>query len=239
MRVLLAILALSISSWGQMLQAVATSKPPASVTKTFSVSQQCKGATTTTSMTCNFTNNPTAGHLVVMAIEGTLGTSPSYTNGASESYTLTPNAASQSGNFARFGYILNASGATNSKNTTISWTGNHEASVWGYDIAVTNGPAVFDTDGGINGDGPGTTINTPAITVAGAGEFMVAVTATGGAVSAPAADATQGVWTGAHGGIDSTTGGMSEFLVNSGTGSIAVNYTSSNNSWYGGEAAFK
>lgn len=67
-------------------------------------------------------------------------------------------------------------------------------------------------------------VGTPSITPAQSGELMYCAVIPADNITAPTVGSTQGVWTGAQ--LDGTAGG-SEYLLSSGTGATACNFTDS------------
>jgi hypothetical protein len=154
------------------------------------------------------------------------------------SYTQSPNSPSTflsgSGQVWLF-YLVAPSNATNS--ITVSWTGTG-GGIWIDDFTVSGGSAVFDADlGGETAVGT-TPVNTPSLTPAGTGELLYSGMTAGGSLTAPAAGATLGNWTGATGGLQLNNG--AEYDLSSVSGANPVDYTQSGGpGWSGMVMAFK
>jgi hypothetical protein len=186
---------------------------------------------------------PTAGNLVCVAFcPGVSVTGLTVKDANNNSYTVTPLSPStfQTGcGQVWLAYLLSAP-ANASATINLSWTTTAQtAPAWVDEFSFTGGSAAFDLDVANNTGVAGTTINTPSITPAGAGELLFAGAAAGGTISAPVAGgaSTNGVWTGAAGAI--TSGDMAEYRLSSSSGATAVNYTQSSGAWSGMAMALK
>ena len=217
---------------------------------------QVTSAWTNSPLTLTLASNPAHGDLVVAAFASigcTNGGPPPVTikDANSNSYTVisTPATLSQavtsglcSGGtvYANLwlGYLLNA--PSNASSTiNVSWSsGQAMGDVWADEFNPSGGSVTFDTSAGVSGgSASGTAISSPSITPSLPNELLYAAAVppelappTGSAcpMTAPAAGAGLGVWTGGAGGIPPLTnyesGGASEYDLNS-SGATAVNFT--------------
>lgn len=174
--------------------------------------------------------NPTKGNLVCIAGiasgAGAIGTiTVQDTN--NNIYTLSPSTPylPPSGGNIIMAYLLSApANATNS--IVVSWTGA-PTNFLGYaeEFSVDVGSILLDTDAAIETAQSGFSIVSPSITPTHGSEMFYAFGDPFDLVTAPAAGASLGVWTGAAGGID-PNGYDAEYSLNQST-STAVNFTCS------------
>ena len=189
-----------------------------------------------TSLTLTLPNNPGTGHDVIVGIQFGNGSSvPVSAVSVGDSnpnwYLQSPNSPFRSPDSSNpssiyLFYLLNApSNAT--RTITIGWPNATNAVAWADEFSSSSGAAAFDTDTGATGAFPDVTINTPGITPAGSHELLYALALPGTNITAPAAGATTGTWTGASGGIDSVvTGGTAEYDLDAGV-TTTPNFTDS------------
>jgi hypothetical protein len=172
--------------------------------------------------------NPGLGSTVCVAIDwsGNAPTSITVKDSNNNVYTAsthTPSALT-GGFYLGLFYLINAP-ANATKTINATWTGVSAGDIWADEFSLTGGTSSFDKDVTAATGNTGTTVNTPTITPAGSGELLYSVAGDGGNITSPAAGATQGVWTGSGGGI--SNGNATEYVLSSGTGAIAPNYTQS------------
>jgi hypothetical protein len=190
-----------------------------------------KGSVTSgTSFTITLGCTPTAGDLVPLIVN-TGGTATSLTakDSNNNSFTLTPHspAVNVSSGKSWALYLLPAP-ANATSSITVSWTGTDVGAGWAEVISITGGAAGFDNDATTSTTGSGNTLNSSSTTPAGSDEFlMAAANEANGPITAPAAGATLGVWTGAQGGIDAgLTDSDAEFDLSASV-ATAVQFTDS------------
>jgi len=197
------------------------------------------GSSSANSLSVVLTSNPVAGNVVCVGlIVASTISALSVSDSNSNTYTVTPSSPfNAAAGTVALAYIVAPSNAT--KTINLSWTATATfCAAWAEEFTVSGGTPSFDKDATGSGS-TGTAINSPSISPTGNGELLWATANPGSTITAPAADATAGVWTGAHGGIDSTTGAMSEYDLSS-SGSVAVNFTQSPSSnWTAMSMAFK
>jgi len=190
------------------------------------------GSQTTISVV--LTPAPVTGHVVCVALllsGGTPITGLTIKDANNNSYTVTPNSPSSGGPapFPVFlAYLLSAP-SNASATITAAWTSPAQgAELFADEFAVLGAAATFDVD--IAGNGlTGTTINSPTITPAHSKELLYAAAGGTGTMTAPTANATIGVWTGAGGGIQDAAA-MAEYILNGST-ATAVNFTQTSGDW--------
>lgn len=187
-----------------------------------------------TSATITLSTNPVAGNVVTVGVYFTQVVSGvTLADANSNSYLVTPNSGvaipGLPNNVVYLFYLAQAP-SNASKTLNLSWTTSAASDAWAEEFAPSSGRvAVFDMD--IAGTGTtGTTINTPTITPRGINELMWSTAVPGGGITAPAADAILGQWTGAHGGIAGGSGASSEYALNV-SSPLAVQYTQSSAPW--------
>jgi hypothetical protein len=182
------------------------------------------------------TSNPAQGDLVVLFIYVTnfnSGLTLSVKDSNNNSYQLTTSSpygdtTNGNGTFS-LAYLLSApSNAT--KTINITWTGGSATgNVWADEFSYTGGSAAFDLDATGSTTATGSAFNNVSITPSGSGELLYAGASCSSVLTAPTAGATQGIWTGAGGGPDSSgTGGDAEYDLSSASGSSSVNFTCAN-----------
>jgi hypothetical protein len=157
------------------------------------------------------------------------------TNG--NAFQITPNSPSAYesgiGTMSLF-WMIAPSNATSTIHVTFS-AGTPENVAFVDEFSFTGGMLSFDLDVSATGSSAGTTVNTPSITPHNNGSLVYACSA--GVISAPAAGATLGSWTGCGGGIveDNTA----EYILNQSATAIAVDYTqTADAAWAGMAMAF-
>ena len=149
------------------------------------------------------------------------------TNG--NGYTLTSNSPANNvgaGLWVYLAYLLiTPSNAT--ANIIATWTGSTGfADIFASEFSVSGGTQAFDTNIAGTGNSAAVTgtISTPSITAAGSGELLYSMCVPSGAIIHPLAGVTLGGWTGAA--VD-LNGPGSEYILSSGVGATAVDYTDS------------
>jgi hypothetical protein len=189
--------------------------------------QKADATSSVTALQIVLGSNPTPGNLVCVGVEiagSNAGLSIKDAN--NNTYQLTPNSPASCGSATvSLAYLLSAP-ANASATINISWT-NAAAydSAWADEFSPSGGAAVFDKDAvQSNGTASGYTINLPSITPSGSNELLYGTAAPDHSITAPAAGATLGAWTGAAGGIDSSTGCTSEYCL-SASSATAADYT--------------
>jgi hypothetical protein len=211
---------------------------------------------TSSPFTLTLAGNPAQGDLVVVAFAtvGCTNGGPSpvtIKDAGGNSFTVisTPATLSQavssgicSGSTAYgnlwLGYLLSAP-ANASRTISVSWaSGQTLGDVWADEFNPSGGSVTFDSSSGVSsGTASGTAISAPSITPSLPNELLYSAavppelappTGSACAMTAPAAGATLGVWTGGAGGIPPITGyesgGAAEYDLNS-SGSTAVDFT--------------
>ena len=192
---------------------------------------------------------PGNGHLVcygiIITYTGGSITSLSITDGNNNSYAVTPNSpaplTTQGGGTTGATYLAYLLPAPANADATITatWTGTTGTSgvqVFADEFSFT-GHCIFDVDAEATSTVASTTITTPSITPTyGAGELLYSVAGSTGSITAPAAGATRGIWTGCGGGI--SNGDDAEYVLSSAAGASAVNYLQSSNGWAAMAMAF-
>jgi hypothetical protein len=182
------------------------------------------------------TSAPTTGNLVCVVItaQGSITLNSVKDNASpNNSYTITPNSPSSANDGTAgscwLAYLLSApSNANPTITATFSANSVGTLDIWAEEFSVTGGSQTFDKD--VIGSGTsGTTINTPSITPTNANSLLFSGASVENQISAPAAGATLGVWTGSAGGI-SASGNQAEYDL-SASGATAVQYTQSSGHW--------
>lgn len=206
--------------------------------------QGISNSATANTVSATLSTTPVPGNLVLVGLSGPASGFPVpvasmlVQDGNGASYTVTPSsgnyAINSSGNADQvwiFYFIVPTSPAA-SKTITATWGGPSVImQIYVDEFGVSGGYPIFDTDvfGGINGTN-GTTINLPSLT-ASAGELMYAICATNATVTAPAAGATLGVWTGSGG---TNIGlGMAEYVLSASGSATPVNFTQNTSTDWG------
>jgi len=188
------------------------------------------GDGTATSMTITLGANPTQGNLVAVGLAmygpSALPSSISIKDSNNNAYQLTPDSAVNGTQLTLVAYLLYApSNAT--KTINVTWTNGAYTAGWADEFHNSDS-AVYDKDavkaGGTATTNTPYTINLPSITPAHSGELLYSVGNPSNNITAPAAGATLGGWTGAAGGIDSSYGSDAEYILSS-SGSPAVDFT--------------
>jgi hypothetical protein len=183
-----------------------------------------------TTLSLVLSSAPTTGNLVCVGFLAQAQNVSALTvkDSNNNSYTVTPNSpATQSSCGAAFTAYLLSAPSNASATITATWTTASNAAIWADEFSYTGGSAVFDKD--LAGTGTtGTTINTPVLVPAGAGELGYVQGLAQGSISAPAAGATLGSWTGSAGAI--TNGNMAEYALNL-SASTAADFTQSSGAW--------
>lgn len=177
--------------------------------------------------TLTLTSNPTVGNLVAISWHGNTVTGLTCKDGNNNPYTNSPNSPNTHlGQNDWLAYLAEAP-ANADKNITCTWTTAVASNIYGDEFSPNSGnKLVFDKDASGNGN-TGTNINSPSITATNSGSLLYASAVSQAAITAPAADATIGVWTGGHGGPQGNS--MNEYCLTCGTGAVAVNMTQTNN----------
>jgi len=181
---------------------------------------------------------PKAGNLVCVAIladQGgpTAGVLISVKDANGNVYQVTPNSPSaSSGAYTWMAYLLSApTNASQSIIATFSLV-TTTAQIYGEEFSISAGTQVFDTDA--TGTGTGTTVNTPAITPANAGELIYGACSPGGSIfnaNAP--------WTPSAGGVGGgDLAGGAEYLLASAAGPNPLNFSQSFSIWASMAMAF-
>lgn len=182
--------------------------------------------------TITLTSNPVQGNVVVVGVALDAGSSGftgiTVKDSNNNSYTKTPssplNLGATNAQAALF-YLIAPSNAT--KTITISWTGaTTTGDFWADEFSGGGSNIIFDKDNHTSSVFGTTTINLPALVTTGTNELLYAIAFPGGSISAPAAGATLGIWTGSSFGPSATTGGDTEYLL-SGSGSVTPQFTDS------------
>lgn len=211
----------------QKILVIGGKTPPVATTGTFSHVQGAVGTGTTTSLTITLGAAPKAGNLVCIGLTSGVGISViTVVDGNGNAYIQTPNSPStafgSSGQTALF-YLLSAP-SNASATITVTWVTTASVHVWADEFSVSGGVPIFDKD--VVGFGappaaPIANVNTPVISPTYSGSLLYAVASVSQTVTAPAANATLGVWTGSGGAI--TAGDMAEYDLNA-NGPTAVNF---------------
>lgn len=188
------------------------------------------GSGTVSTLSVSLGSNPTPGDLVCVGIslanQSTYASSMTVKDGNGNAYTVTPSSPaffSAAGFYCQIwlAYLVNAPSNANAT-ITVSWTTASYAHIWAEEFS--GGTATFDKDATANSStGSAYTLNLPSITPTNAGELLYSTVNPLGSVTAPAAGATLGAWTGAAGGI-SSSGPASEYDL-SASSATAVDYT--------------
>jgi len=136
------------------------------------------------------------------------------------------------------GYLLNAP-SNASSTVNVSWpSGQAMGDVWADEFSAAGGSVAFDASAGVSsGTASGAAINSPSITPSLPNELLYGAavppelappTGSACAMTAPAAGAALGAWTGGAGGIpplsNYESGGATEYDLNS-SGATAVSFT--------------
>lgn len=183
--------------------------------------------------------NPTPGNMVCVAFASVSVSAFGVQDSAGNIYTVTPLSPSPfitGAGEVWLAYLLNAP-ANATKTLTATWTTASLGILWADEFSAAT-TVVFDQDVEASaGAGNGTSINTPVIVPTAPNSLVYAAAGDNGTITAPAANATLGAWTGAVGGIQ-LSGAAAEFDL-SVTGSQAVQYTQSSAvAWVGMAMAF-
>ena len=173
---------------------------------------------------------PTQGNTVAVALPlagaSGLPISISVKDGNSNSYTVTPNSPATYSTYEGqwMAYLLNAP-ANASATINATWTNGAYAGICADEFAAS-GSVTFDKDAAkSSGAASGTTANLPSLTPTySSGELLYSGVDPGADVTAPAAGAALGSWTGAAGGIIPSYGMAAEYDL-SATSATAVDYT--------------
>lgn len=191
--------------------------------------------------TASFTNPPALGDLVVVCVYS--GTSSAITvslvqDGNSNTFSKTPNSPStflsSAGQVSCY-YLIAPANASKTINVTQTGGPNQMGFIM-EDFTVAGGTAQFDKDATAEPGASGTPCNTPTITPTHAGSLLYAFCCPTGSVTAPAAGASLGGWTGAGQGLQDSDGG--EYQLNA-TGLTSPDFTlSSSTGWSSIAAAF-
>jgi hypothetical protein len=169
---------------------------------------------------------PTAGNLVCVGIRTAFAAVNTMTvkDANNNIYAASTNSPYVQGNGTTdWLYYLAIAPANASATINFAWTGTGTVVAFIEEFGVSGGTATFDKD--ITGTGTGTSVNTPSITPTNANSLLWATAYSINVnMTAPAADATLGGWTGAHGNAATTCN--SEYML-SDTGAQAVAFTAS------------
>ena len=217
---------------------------------------QVTSAWTNSPFTLALASNPAQGDLVVavFASMGCTNGGPSAVtikDANGNGYTVIPTPATLSQAAASglcsggtvyanlwLGYLLNAP-ANAARTIQVSWaSGQAMGDVWADEFNPSGGSVRLDTSAGVsNGSASGTAINSPSITPSLANELLYGAAVppelappngSACAMTAPAAGAALGAWTGGAGGIPPLTnyesGGATEYDLNA-SGWTAVSFT--------------
>lgn len=186
--------------------------------------------TAATSWTLSLGSNPSTGNTVVVAVfigNSVVPSSITVQDGNNNTYAASTHSPfddhASSGGIYGFYYLVNAP-ANASKAITVTFgSGSPGGTLWLEEFG--GGVAVFDKDATGNQTFAGTSFTGVSIIPTGSNELLYCFgSALGGNLTNPLADATQGVWTGAHGGIDALSGGDAEYVL-SASGSTGCNFT--------------
>lgn len=186
---------------------------------------------------------PRLGDLVCVAVITDSGNNTSQTamtvkDSNNNSYTVTPGSPSTAltgGGQVWLAYLLSAP-ANATAVINAAWTGaTTSTEMWADEFSPNSGIIAFDKDAKVTNNTPGTTINTPSITPATAGELLFACAASSGIITAPTANGTLGAWTGSGGGVQN--GDMAEYDLAASVAQ-AVNFTQNSSSWAAMAMAF-
>jgi len=181
--------------------------------------------TSTTTPSTTLGSDPASGNIVICAViqYATNTTLNTVTDGNSNAYTISPSSPSPiqtTGGAGRvwIAYLLSAPGNAEKNITATFASANGAVGVLCDEFTPGSLTKTFDTDySGIDNNW-----STATITPAGAGELLYAATAVQSAVTSPGAGATQGIWTGAGGGI--VGGDGAEYILSAGSGAITADF---------------
>lgn len=227
MRVLtIVVLALTVSSPAQMLQAITNSKAAAAGTGTWTHIQDCTG---TGALVCVFAVNPAQHDTVLIYLGSTPAPSPQPTcvDSASNSYTVsaTHGVETGAGFTAYIAYLLDAPSNAN-KTVTCTSTGSGYTDTYGSQFRDSAGTQVFDAvygspDGSFSNASTGA-IALPAFTPAVAGSLAFCGVLPNSSISAPTGGGTLNGWTGAV-----NTNSASEYKLSAAASSTNASFTDS------------
>lgn len=181
------------------------------------------GAVTTLSVTLPAA--PTQGNIVCIGfIVAAAITSLVVSDANSNNYQYVNGGGNGGAVFSDLLYLFAPSNATAA--ITATWTGAAVPTIYADEFSYSGILPIFDTSA--FGFGTGTAVNLPSLTPTYSNSLLYSVCASGGTITAPTAGGTQGVWTGATGGIQD--GNMAEYVL-SATGATPVNYVQGSAMW--------
>jgi hypothetical protein len=180
------------------------------------------------SITCTLPGNPATADIIAVAanVEANCRT-VAVVDGSGNGYTVSPSSPENQyiyNSAAEWMFYLLSAPSNASKTVVFSFSGCSGSPIARMildEFSVNGGTAVFDLDA--KGYAPtGSTVNCTTITPSTSGELLYSGGTASHAIIAPTAGATQGMWTGAAGGITDTV--MAEYDL-SASGPTTVNYT--------------
>lgn len=182
------------------------------------------GAVTTLSVTLPAA--PTQGNIVCVGfVQAALTSSLNVSDSNSNVYTYV-NGGMNTNTVWSFLFILFPAPANASATITATWTGAAVPTIYADEFSYSGILPVFDTS--FFGFGTGTAVNLPSITPTYANSLLYSVCGSGGTITSPTAGGTQGIWTGAPGGVQD--GNMAEYVL-AATGATPVNYVQGSALW--------
>lgn len=227
MRILLIVLLLSVLASAQMLQSVTNSKAASAAGWTKARAGAFNSANGTSSISTTISGGAPSQHhtmLLGLVMAGPTPTGITCKDSNNNSYSLATNspAINTGQGLHIYGYYLLDTPANATAVITCSWTGSVFGELFVDDFVDGAGTQVFDT--GVATADPvscsGTSLATPTLTPAVAGELLYNTSAVVGLLSAPAAGGTLTGWTGAN--LDATNGPGTEYILSQGSAKAAA-----------------